>query len=108
MAVGAAASGDNSGESGIGPQALEGRDVAPGRGPEPRRLDPDAVSLGARIESMNHQVRDAVWTSVPVKIVVFCPVAIGTPGTTSCAWPAPSNWDECQPLASCAPCRWGI
>ena len=22
---------------------------------------------------MNHQVRDAVWTSVPVKIVVFCP-----------------------------------
>ena len=51
---------DNAGESGIGPQALQGRDVAPGRGPEPWRLDPDAVSLGARIESMNHQVRDAV------------------------------------------------
>jgi hypothetical protein len=35
--------------------------------------------MDASIESMNHQVRDAVWTSVPVKIVVFCPVAIGTP-----------------------------
>ena len=28
--------------------------------PEPRRLDPDAVSLGARIESMSHQDRDAI------------------------------------------------
>ena len=41
---------DDAGEGGIGPQALEGRDGAPGRGPEPRRLDPDAVPLGARIE----------------------------------------------------------
>ena len=48
---------DGPGESGIGPQALEGWDVAPGRGRKPRRLDPDAVSLGARIESMNHQAR---------------------------------------------------
>jgi len=34
---------DDTGESGIGPQALEGRDVAPERDPEPRRFDPNAV-----------------------------------------------------------------
>jgi len=40
---------------GIAPRPPQ--DVAPGRGRKPRRLDPDAVPLGARIESMNHQAR---------------------------------------------------
>jgi hypothetical protein len=44
---------DDSGKSGIGPQALEGRDGASGRGPEPRGLDPDALSLGTGDELMN-------------------------------------------------------
>jgi len=33
---------------------------------------------------MNHHVRDAIWTSVPVKIVVFFSVAIGTPISMVC------------------------
>src|SRR3954447_19447633 len=46
-------------KGGVGPQASEVRDGPPGGGSEPRRLGPDAVSLGARIESVNHQARGA-------------------------------------------------
>ena len=43
---------DDAGEGGIGPQAPEGRDGAPGRGPESRGLDPDALPLGPGGELM--------------------------------------------------------
>jgi DNA invertase Pin-like site-specific DNA recombinase len=53
--IGGRRAADDAGEGGVGPQAPEGWDGPSGRGPESRRLDSDALSLGARIESVSHQ-----------------------------------------------------
>ena len=56
--VGRPQAADDAGESGIGPQAPEGRDGSQRSRSESRRFDPDAVPLVTRVESVNLSSRD--------------------------------------------------